>query len=465
MVYEILKKFARASTITEKVALNLYELLPLAFRYRFLYGPAFQRWLAFLKEAENWDKGRWSSYQIEQTKALLIHAMKHVPYYRKLFRNLGFQPEKMQGLDDLKKLPYLNKDDIRDNPAEFLDERIPIKSLVRIPTGGSSGIPLTIYRSRQNVAAFLAFRTSILGRMGYHPKGREVVVWVDAKLGGKTVPFFRYGKKLILSNGFMAGKWLMKYLDMIREFRPEYILGYPSALAVLAAFAEHNHLRPLDDIKAVITYSENLYDWQRKLIETSFRSRVFSMYAMTERAAIGDGCAFSNSLHFHPLYGVIEFSDWQNGYKEIVATGFTNYEMPLIRFRTGDLAQEYSDHCDACGRQHTTIGMIEGRTHSYLVGKNNELIPGITAWLGTFPNVLGYQFLQRQPGIAYLNIVPSDSFSESDRSIILEALERIFRLTKDAIEIKLAFTDHLERTPSGKINMVEQKLDIYRSLV
>ena len=464
MVYEVLKKFVRASTITEKAALNIYELLPLSFRYKVLYGPAFQRWLVFLEESESWDKDRWSSYQFEQTKALLIHAMKHVPYYRKLFRRLGFRPEKIQGPDDLQKLPYLSKDDIRDNPTEFLDERIPLKSLVRIPTGGSSGIPLTIYRNRENEAAFLAFRTSILGRIGYHPKGREVVVWVDAKLGGKTVPFIRYGKKLILSNGFMAGKWIMRYLDMIREFRPEYILGYPSALAVLAAFTEHNHLQPFDGIKAVITYSENLYDWQRVLLMKCFYSRVLSMYAMTERAAIGGGCEFSNSLHFHPLYGTIEFRDWQSGNKEIVATGFTNYEMPLIRFRTGDLVQDYSTHCDACGRYHTTVGMIEGRTHSYLVGKNNELIPGVTSWLGTFPNVLGYQFVQQKQGIAYLNIVPSERFSESDRSFILDELERIFSLTKDAIEIKLDFTDHLAKTPSGKINMVEQKLDIYRSL-
>ena len=464
MVYEVLKKFARASTITEKAALNLYELLPLSFRYSVLYGPDFLRWLSLLKEAESWDKDRVSSYQLEQTKALLTHAMKHVPYYRKLFRRLGFRPEHIQSIDDLKNLPYLSKDDIRGNPTEFLDERIPLKSLARIPTGGSSGIPLTIYRRRENEAAFLAFRASILGRTGYSPKRREVVVWVDPKLGGKTVTSFRYGKKLILSNGFMAGKWLMRYLDMIREFSPEYILGYPSALAVLAAFAEHNNLRPPDNIKAVISYAENLYDWQRALLEKYFCSHVLSMYAMTERCAIGGGCEFSNSLHFHPLYGVIEFGDWQSGYKEIIATGFTNYEMPLIRFRTGDLVQEYSGHCDACGRQHTTIGMIEGRTHSYLVGKNNELIPGITSWLGTFPNVLGYQFFQQQKGIAYLNIVPSEGFSESDRSFILAELERIFRLTKDAIEIKLAFTDHLVRTPSGKINMVEQKLDIYRSL-
>jgi len=59
-----------------------------------------------------------------------------------------------------------------------------------------------------------------------------------------------------------------------------------------------------------------------------------------------------------------------------------------------------------------------------------------------------YQFVQQQQGIAYLNIVPSEQFSRSDWAFILEELKRIFILSKDAIEIKLLFTDHLERTLS-----------------
>ncbi len=396
MAYETIKKILTSSPAAERASLEIYERMPLYIRHRFLLGPAYFKWLSLLREAEHWDRDRVQAFQIAQTKKLLEHAMKHVPYYRDLFDDIGFKPEKVQSLDDLKLIPILDKATVQSNPVAFVDERIPLKSLSRKTTGGSSGVPLTVYRSKENEAAFLAFRSNILDRAGYSPKKKEVSVWTDAKLGGKRVPVFRYGKKLILSNGFVTGRWIMRYLDLIREFNPEYILGYPSVLAVLAAFNVYNNLRPFDDIKAVITYSENLYDRQKELLQKCFGGRVFSIYAMTERAAIGGGCDLSDNLHFHPLYGAIEFMEGQGGYKEIVATGFTNYEMPLIRYRTGDLVDGYKECCPACGRPHVTIGMIEGRTHSYLVGKNGELIPGITSWLGTFPNVLEYQFVQQQ---------------------------------------------------------------------
>jgi phenylacetate-CoA ligase len=461
MTRETVRKILTLSTAAERMSLEIYERLPLYIRRRFLVGPSFFKWLSVLKEAEHWDRDRIQMFQVRRTKEMLRHAMEHVPYYRELFRSIGFKPEKLQSLDDLELIPPLDKATVRDNPLAFVDERIPLRSLSRKTTGGSSGIPLTIYRSRENEAAFLAFRTNILDRAGYKPKRREVSLWADAKLGGKRVPFFRYGRNLILSNGFVLGAWVKRYLDMIREFRPEYILGYPSVLAVLAAYAVHNGIRPFEGIKAVITYSENLYDQQRELLRKSFGCPVFSMYAMTERAAIGGNCELSAGMHFHPLYGVMEFRDWQGGFKEAVATGFTNYEMPLIRYRTGDLVKGHEDHCPACGRYHATVSMIEGRTHSYLVGKNSELIPGITSWLGAFPNVLEYQFIQRQKGVAYLNIVPSERFSGPDLTFVMDELKRIFALTEGAVEIEPVFTEHLERTASGKINMVEQKLDIF----
>jgi len=461
MALGTVRKLFASSAAAERISLDLYEWLPLYIRHRFLVGPSFFKWLSLIREAEHWDRDRIQTYQIRKTRELLRHAMQHVPYYRELFRNIGFKPERLQSLDDLKIIPPLSKTTVQDNPTAFVDERVPLKSLSRKTTGGSSGIPLTIYRSRENEAAFLAFRTNILERAGYKLKRREVSLWPDAKLGGRRVPVFRYGRKLILSTGFVTGDWIRKYLDMIRDFRPEYVLGYPSVLAVLAAYAAHNDIMPYDGIKAVITYSENLYEQQRELLQRSFGCPVFSMYAMTERAAIGGSCEFSTRMHFHPLYGVMEFVDWQVGCKEAVVTGFTNYEMPLIRYRTGDLVQGDEGHCPACGRHHPVVSSIEGRTHSYLVGKNSELIPGITSWLGTFPNVLEYQFIQRQKGIAYLNIVPTERFSKSDLTVVKEELKRMFAMTEGAVEIEPAFTEHLERTASGKINMVEQKLDIF----
>jgi len=400
------------------------------------------------------------AYQLEQTIDLLVHSMKHVPHYRKLFRSIGFRPEEMQSVDDLKVLPYLDKEDVRDNATEFVDESIPLRSLIRKPTGGSSGIPLSIYRTKQSSAAFLAFRANILGRIGHTPKAREVILWHYIQLGNKSVPFTRYGNRLVLSMKYLTVEWLLKCLDMIRKFKPEYILGYPSWLTVLSTVIRDHNLSPYRNIKAVIPYSETLYKWQRKLMEESFGSKVFSMYAINESSAIGGECESSHSIHFHPLYGLIELIDSIQGYKEIVATGFTNYAMPLIRYRTGDLVSGYTDFCHECGRHHKSVETIEGRSHDFLVGKNRELIDVRPLWIASFPNILQCQFFQEEPGKVFLKIVPSKTFANIDRSYIREKLEGILGSNKDAIDTELVIADHAERTSSGKVNMIVQKLDI-----
>ncbi len=460
MVYESIKKLVKSSSSAERAAWDIYERLPLFLRYTIFYGPAFFRWSALLKESENWDNDRLHAYQLEQTVDLLIHSMKNVPYYRKLFRSIGFRPEKMQSVDDLKVLPYLDKGDVRDSVTELVDESIPLRLLIRKPTGGSSGIPLSIYLTRESTAAFLAFRANILGRIGHTPKAREVVLWHYVQLGNKSVPFARYGNRLVLSMQYVTVEWLLKYLDMIRKFEPEYILGYPSWLTVLSTVTRDHNLPPFRNIRAVIPYSETLYGWQRELMEKSFGSRVFSMYALNESSAIGGECENSHNIHFHPLYGLIELTDAIQGYKEIVATGFTNYAMPLIRYKTGDLVSGYADFCHECGRHHKNVEKIEGRSHDFLVGKNRELIDVRPLWIASFPNILQCQFFQEEPGRVLLKIVPSKRFADIDLSHIRGTLEEILGSNKDAIDTKLVIADHVERTSSGKVNMIVQKLDI-----
>jgi phenylacetate-CoA ligase len=460
VVRGVLRKFLALSATAERAALDIYERTPLSLKHRLFYGPVFLRWLTLLQESEDWDRDRVRVFQLEQIRNLLVHSIGHVPYYRNLFSAMGFRPDRVQNFDDLRVLPYLDREHVRDNAEDFVDERRRFRTLVRRATGGSSGIPLTIYRSRSNEAAFLAFRARILARTGYRPGMREVMLWPDVKLRNKSIPSMRYGNKLVLSVRYLTGERITNYLDMIRKFEPEYLLGYPSVLTVLANTVRHGDLPPCRNMKAVISYAETLYDWQRELMEESFGCRVFSMYAMTERAAIGGECERSTGLHFHPLYGMTEYEDRGYGRKELVVTGFTNHEMPIIRYRTGDLISAHSEGCHACGRPHPVAWTIEGRSHEFLVGRNGELIPALSSWIGTFHNVLHCQFLQEQPGKVCLHIVPAKGFTKYDNALILRELGRILGRMKDALEVELNYVDAIPRTSSGKVRMIEQRLDL-----
>ncbi len=267
-VLEVARRFIKSSSIAERAVLSIYERLPLSLWYRVFCGPTFFHWLSFLKESEQWDRDRFCNYQFEQTKKLLVHVITNVPYYRRLFSDIGFRPQKMQSLDDLKSIPYLSKEAVRDHPDQFIDERIASNSLAENRTSGSTGIPLTVYQSREAQTAFHAFKANLLGRIDYTLKSRQVMLWAFIEIGRrKDLPFMRYGNKLIFSTRHLTGEWIPKYCDMLRKFDPEYISGYPSSLSVLSSFIKSNRLPSGKKLKAVVTCAETLYEWQRELIQ------------------------------------------------------------------------------------------------------------------------------------------------------------------------------------------------------
>ncbi len=460
-VLEVAKKFIKLSSFAERAALNICERLPRSLWYRIFCGPTFFYWLSFLKESEYWDKDRFFNYQFEQTKNLLVHAMNNVPYYRRLFSDTGFRPHKMQSLDYLESLPYLSKEVVRDHPDQFIDERIASNSLVEKRTSGSTGIPMTVYETRESHAAFHAFRANLLDRVGYTLNSREVILWPFIKIGQrKNLPFMRYGNKLIFSIRYLTGEWLSRCYDMISKFNPEYISGYPSSLTVLSSFIKSNSLPSAKKLRAVITYSETLYGWQRDLIEKAFDTRVFPMYSMVECAVLGGDCEHSTDIHTYPQYGLTELVESVEGHKEIVATGFTNYAMPFIRYKTCDLVTGSKESCPKCGRNHRTLKTIEGRIQDFLVGKTGEIIPRLMPWIKTFPNVLQLQFYQEEPGRAYLKIVRGNAYADRDTNYIKERLDEMLGLMTTQIAIEIVFVDHIQSTSSGKVRMVDQKLDL-----
>jgi phenylacetate-CoA ligase len=324
---------------------------------------------------------------------------------------------------------------------------------------------MTIYKNREAEAAFFAFRTNLLGRIGHSPRSREVMLWHFIELGKRrNLPFIRYGNKLILSIRYLTGEWLSHYCDMMRTFEPEFVSGYPSALSILSSFMKNNHLSLFRRLRAVISYAETLYNWQRELIEESFSARVFSMYAMTESVALGGECEYSADLHIYPQHSFVELRDAGEDYKEIIGTGFTNYAMPLIRYQTGDLVQGFKELCTQCGRSHKTFKAIEGRVQDFLVGKTGELIPRLMPWIKTFPHVLQLQFYQEEPGRAVLKIVKGNGYTDSDTHYINERLDEMLGMMSTQITIEIVFVDHIQPAASGKVMMVDQKLDARRLL-
>ncbi|HKY03513.1 MAG TPA: hypothetical protein VJQ56_01420, partial [Blastocatellia bacterium] len=134
------------------------------------YGPQYAPTLKLLKESERWSADRLADYQLKKLRRMLHHAAKNVPYYRRLFREYGFDPEGVRAVADLRALPLLDKETVRENLRDFLADNIKPRDRLYFTTGGTMGAPLGVYNLRHAGGRERAFMFTQWARVGFRPR-------------------------------------------------------------------------------------------------------------------------------------------------------------------------------------------------------------------------------------------------------------------------------------------------------
>ena len=449
---------------SDSIAAKAINLLP--------YIKTFYHTYTFLQKSQWWSRAKLEEYQMQQLSKLLHHAYENVPYYRKVFDERGLRPKDVQDFSDLQKLPSLTKEIIRDNFNDLKATNYPQEKLEYVTTGGSTGVPLGLYYERGvSRAQEWAFMKTQWDRVGYRFRDKCVVLRdyvVKSANKGKFWESALFGRWLILSSYHMTDETLPKYIDKIRKFKPKFIQAYPSAITILARFMRENDVKPFPTVKAILCSSENLYSWQRDLLEEVFQCRVYSWYGHTERAVLAGECEKSIYYHVFPEYGFVELIGKdgkpvtnQDEIGEIVATGLNNLFMPLIRYRTADLGIYAGYGCE-CGRNYPLLNRVEGRLQEFIVANDGSLI-SLGAIIGgiheaEWTKVKQTQFLQEIPGELVIKVVKDPSYSNAE----VEAY--VLRLFKARLEgrckLSVKFVDHIPRTRRGKYRFLIQELPI-----
>ncbi len=459
---EIIKRFIESNWIVEKAVREVLERLPLRLRYGISYGSTFRYYLAFLKESEKWDRDRLEAYQFEQLRDLLIHAGKNVPYYREVFREYGFKPEKVQSLDDIKVLPYLDRMTVKEKHKEFIAENTTKDRLISANTNGTSGIPLMVYGTKETEEKHWATIVNLWSRVGFSPLSRAVFFEADIRQGGKeNLPWKRYANKLIISSNYFVDRWIDRYIEMINDFMPEYLIGFPHTIATFAFYIKKRGKSVFDGLKSVITYAENVYTWQRDIIKDVFGVRVFSDYGMVEKIIHGGGCEHSDTYHLYPQYGFTEFIHVQDSMYELVGTGFINYAMPLIRYRTGDVCTEINKGCTGCWRNYDIVSELYGRIGDFLVNAAGQVVSVyLNIDFSVFDNIQRFQLYQECPGKVELRIWHKSIYKDEDTDKILREIKRSLGLHAQRFNFNVTLKDGGKLPSSKKYRMIDQRLDI-----
>lgn len=446
--------------------LYVYGAIPLSVRC----GRVFRETHAFLQESQWWSREQLEEYQIQQLSKLLDHAYTNVPYYRRVFDERGLRPKDIQDLYGLRKLPYLTKDIIRENLQDLMATSYPKSKFRYATTGGSTGIPMGFYTERGvTEAKDWAFMLTQWEMVGIPFGDRNVVLRgrvVHSANKGKLWEYNAANKSLVLSSYHMTDETLPKYIEKIRKFKPDFIQAYPSVITILARFMKENNVEPFPTVKTIVCDSENLYPWQKEILEEVFQCRIFGFYGHAERTVMAGQCEKSSHYHLFSEYGITEIvgNDGKpviddNEIGEIVATGLNNLVCPLIRYRTMDLAVPTHAKCE-CGRGYALLKRIEGRSQQFIVSKGKDLVSLTGAYglvVKSSANVKEAQFYQDREGEIILNIVKGENYTDIDSQNVRDGFCRRFG---DKFNLSIRFVESIPRTRTGKFRFLIQKLPI-----
>jgi len=450
---------------------HVYSKMPIRMQYQMRYGKVFRNTYAFLQKSQYWSREKLEKYQLLQLRKLLYHAYENVRYYRSVFDERRLSPDDVKTLDDLRKLPYLTREIIRDDLENLVARNYSESDLRFTTTGGSTGVPLGFYRDEPVWAVKeWAFITSMWHRVGYKLEDKRVVFSGYVVRSAEKGKFWEYdllNNRVFFSSYHMTDKNLPRYIEEIRRIKPDFIHGYPSVITILARFMKENSIEPFPSVKAVLCGSENIYQPQRDLLEEVFNCRAFSWYGHTEQTVLAGECECSTYYHVSPQYGIVEligkdgeFVTDEDGVGEVVATGFINYAMPFIRYKTMDLGVHSNQKCE-CGREYSLLKRVEGRLQDLIVTNDGRLISLTALIFGqhfhAFSRIKDMQINQDKKGEITMRIVKARGYSDKNEK---EIFQRIQKITDNQMHVQFEYVDEIPRTRMGKRLFLIQKLPI-----
>lgn len=432
--------------------------------WRWRYGPDTDRMTKETLARDYWTTQQWDEWYQERKHEFLSRAKTHVPYYRECWAG-NVKCGDDQAWQSLQNWPVLEKEVLRCRPHDFLAEDCNKTRLARTNTSGSTGTPLTLWNKREDEQFWYSlFEARCRHWYGVSRHDRWAILGgqLVAPVSSRKPPFWTWNaglSQLYMSTYHLAPDLMPLYLDALVRYRVRYLLGYPSALYLLALGAIEARREDFD-LQVVIANAEPLYHYQRSTISEAFRCPVRETYGMSERVAAASECEHG-SLHLWPEAGLIEILEGHSTLApgqvgDLVATGLVNTAMPLIRYRVGDrVALDPETTPCACGRTLPRIARIEGRSDDMLCTADGRRIGRLDPVFKSGWPIREAQLIQESLDTIRVRLVPSDGF---DHSIEREVTAQL-RARLGDVHVEFEKLSEIPRGANGKFRAVISKVN------
>jgi len=403
-------------------------------------------------------------FEESHLKALLLHAYTNVPYYHRVFGEIGLIHGKAVDMSKFDRIPVLTKDILRRFTKELVSQDYQTRGWLYAISGGSTGEPVRVMQD----AAFLRSTASVKLYYYLHMLGIEEPIAKRVILWGSERDFFtdsvgirarlqnRLTHVLFLNSFRMSERDLELYIRKINAYQPELIRGYANSLFELCDYAARKKRR-LHTPKAVISAAELLTPGMRQVIESAFKTHVFDFYGSREVNGLAGECR-TGSMHQFAFFNHLEVLDpldqpvGANEEGRVVVTNLTNYAMPLIRYDMGDTVVSTDDACP-CGNPLPTLRNVTGRVGDHFVTKNGTIVD---ANYFDFPfesrdSIRKYQLIQEDYERVRIKVELRSDLKASDR----DDIENRIRFVMGKCEILWDIVDDIPESPSGKHSYVK----------
>ncbi|MBS4026791.1 MAG: phenylacetate--CoA ligase [Clostridia bacterium] len=389
--------------------------------------------LIWNKTFETMERNELKKVQLERLKSLVERAYHNVPFYRNKFQEAGIVPEDIKSLEDIHKLPFTSKYDLRDN-YPFGMFAVPMEQIVRLhASSGTTGKPVVGAYTRNDLALWgeVMARTYtsggvtakdvvhnaygyglFTGGLGFHCGAERV--------GATTIP--------------ISGGQSEKQIMLLQDFEATVLGSTPSYSLVLAETMDQLGVSK-GDLKLRVGFfgAEPWTEKMRVEIEERLGLEAFDIYGLTE--IIGPGvavvCPYHDGLHIFEDHFYPEIVDPETGEPlpegsvgELVFTSLTKEAFPVLRFRTRDRTRLMYEQC-RCGRTMVRMEKITGRTDDMLIIRGVNVFPSQIE-----EKIIGQEGIEPQ----YAIYVTTNEKRLDDLEVQVEASDKLYNQGKEAID-------------------------------
>ncbi|WP_243636318.1 phenylacetate--CoA ligase family protein [Flavobacterium aquariorum] len=449
-LYNILPHFI------QNLLISLYNILA----YKKRYGGNYSKYFKGINQNYTLSKFELEKIQQQRFSLTIEEAMKHSSFYQKQYSKI----ENPNDIKNITQLPILSKEMLRQNIEQIktIDKRKGILS----KTGGTTGKAIEVIFTLDNIQERYAFLDNFRSQYGYVLGKRTA--WFSgkallSKTDTKKKRFWKtdyWFKVRYYSTFHIKTPYLKYYLENLIQFKPEYIIGFPSSILEIAKYGIQNGYHfPPDTIKAIFPTAETITEEIRNCLEVFFKTVVYNQYASSEGAPFIFECS-KNNLHLEMQSGVYEVLDQNNNPTKsgkLIVTSFTTKGTPLIRYDIGDDI-ELSDNICTCGNNNPIVKTILGRTDDYVYSKENGKINlgNISNTLKETKGIIQFQVIQNYPESILIKLI-------IDSRLYNSSIEKIFvqnwrDRVGNEIHIELEYVSEIPNEISGKYRMVKNNI-------